>query len=72
MFLFVALSIGAFLVPYFLMLLVEAMPLYMLETAVGQFGGVGITLTFGRAVPLSKVFTSISTLFFGIAVECCF
>ena len=61
--------VGAFLVPYFLMLLVVAMPLHLLESAVGQFGGVGITLSFGRAVPLSKVFIPTALIYSGH--RCC-
>ena len=51
----ILLCTGAFLIPYFLMLFALAMPLHLLESGVGQFGGVGITLSFGRSVPIAKV-----------------
>lgn len=42
---------GAFLIPYFLMLVVTGIPLYFLESAVGQFCSQG-SITVWRAAPI--------------------
>jgi len=50
---FVVLSTGAFLIPYLIMLALAGKPMYFLELAVGQFGGVG-PLALWNCCPIAK------------------
>ena len=45
---------GAFLVAYTLMLTFAGLPLFFLELAIGQYGGLGPNKLFGRLAPLFK------------------
>jgi solute carrier family 6 amino acid transporter-like protein 5/7/9/14 len=49
----VVLSTGAFLIPYLIMLALAGKPMYFLELAVGQFGGVG-PLALWNCCPIAK------------------
>lgn len=51
---------GAFLIPYFLMLVVTGIPLYFLESAMGQFCSQG-SITVWRAVPILQGETELPT-----------
>jgi solute carrier family 6 amino acid transporter-like protein 5/7/9/14 len=46
-------STGAFLIPYLIMLALAGKPMYFLELAVGQFGGVG-PLALWNCCPIAK------------------
>lgn len=46
-------STGAFLIPYLIMLVLAGKPMYFLELAVGQFGGVG-PLALWNCCPIAK------------------
>jgi solute carrier family 6 (neurotransmitter transporter, glycine) member 5/9 len=45
--------LGAFLIPYIIMLALAGKPMYFLELAMGQFGGVG-PLALWNCCPLMK------------------
>ena len=45
---------GAFLVAYTFMLTFAGLPLFFLELAIGQYGGLGPNKLFGRLAPLFK------------------
>lgn len=49
-------SLGAFLVPYCIMLLIGGIPLFYMELALGQHERKGAITTWGNLVPLFKVF----------------
>lgn len=42
---------GAFLVPYFLMVLVIGLPIFFAELFVGQYSGLGPIMAYGRLAP---------------------
>jgi hypothetical protein len=48
-----SLSTGAFLIPYLIMLVLAGKPMYFLELAVGQFGGVG-PVALWNCCPIAK------------------
>lgn len=45
---------GAFLIPYFLMLVLGGIPLFYMELALGQFNRKGAITCWGRICPLFK------------------
>jgi SNF family Na+-dependent transporter len=47
------LILGAFLIPYLIMLALAGKPMYFLELAIGQFGGVG-PIAIWNCCPLMK------------------
>jgi len=49
----IVLFTGAFLIPYLIMLALAGKPMYFLELAVGQFGGVG-PLALWNCCPIAK------------------
>lgn len=54
LFTYISLFIGAFLVPYCIMLVVGGIPLFYMELALGQFNRKGAITCWGRLVPLFK------------------
>jgi len=45
---------GSFLIPYFLMLFLAGLPVFLLEIAVGQYAGVGPIKIFGHMAPIAR------------------
>lgn len=45
---------GSFLIPYFVMLFLAGLPVFLLEIAVGQYAGVGPIKIFGHMAPIAR------------------
>ena len=45
---------GAFLIPYFIMLILVALPMLYMEFVLGQFGRLGPNKLFGKIAPIAR------------------
>ena len=45
---------GVFLIPYLVMLVLAALPIFYMELALGQFGRLGPNKVFGKLAPISR------------------
>ena len=45
---------GVFLIPYLVMLILAALPMFYMELVIGQFGRLGPNKVFGKIAPISR------------------